>query len=161
MPKLFELDNLDRKLIDLVRRDNLEPARSLADKVGLSISAVLRRLRRLRESKAIIADVAIVDPALTGTALTMHVLVKMQGAGHRTLDSFSRIIARHSEVAGAWEVTGDDDLVLKIQVASMEEYDAFTRSALSEANGVLLFRTFITIRTIVEDAPWQRPLLPT
>jgi DNA-binding Lrp family transcriptional regulator len=159
MRKLVDLDRFDRRLIELVRQNNLEPARSLADKVGLSISAVLRRLRRLREEKVIVADIAVVDPALTGSALTMHVLVRMKESGRRAMDAFARRIAAHREVAGAWEVTGEDDFLLKVQVPSMEDYDAFTRQALDEDAGVTAFKTFITIRTIVEDGPSRRPLL--
>lgn len=43
----------------------------------------------------IVADRAIVDPALTGSALTMHVLVRMEQAGAQTMDGFAREIARH------------------------------------------------------------------
>src|SRR3546814_8267711 len=98
--------------------------------LGLSVSAVLRRLRRLREEKVIVADIAVINPALTGSALTMHVLVRMQQAGPQTMDGFAREIARHPEVTGAWDVTGDDDFLLKIQVGSMEEYDVYTRRVL-------------------------------
>lgn len=159
MPKIADLDDFDRRLLALVRRNNLEPARSLADKVGLSISAVLRRLRRLRDEQVIVGDIAVVNPKLTGSALTMHVLVRMKEAGRRSMDAFSRDIVRHGEVTGAWEVTGEDDFILKIQVGSMEEYDAFTRQALADENGVMAFKTFITIRGIVEDDLSSRPLL--
>lgn len=155
---MIELDDFDRRLIELVRVNNLEPARILADKVGLSVSAVLRRLRRLRDEKIIVADIAVVHPTLTGSALTMHVLVRMVQAGPRSLDAFAREIVRYSEVTGAWEVTGDDDFLLKVQVGTMEEYDTFTRRALGEDQGVLTFKTLITIRTVVEDDLSRRPL---
>lgn len=155
---MIELDAFDRKLLELVRHDNLQPARVLADKVGLSVSAVLRRLRRLREDKVIVADMAIVDPALTGSALTMHVLVQMQQAGPQTMDNFAREIAKHPEVTGAWDVTGDDDFLLRVQVGSMEEYDVFTRRALGEDKGVHSFTTLITIRHIIENDVARRPL---
>jgi DNA-binding Lrp family transcriptional regulator len=158
MRKMIDLDSFDRRLLDLVRQNNLEPARVLADKVGLSLSAVLRRLRRLRDEKVIIADIAIVDPALTGSALTMHVLIQMQQAGPQTMDGFAREIVRHPEVTGAWDVTGDDDFLLKLQVATMEEYDAFTRRALGEDKGVHSFKTLITIRSIIENDVARRPL---
>ena len=116
-------------------------------------------LRRLREEKVIVADMAVVDPALTGSALAMHVLVRMKEAGRHTLDEFARNVVRHREVIGAWEVTGDDDFVLKVHVASMAEYDAFTREALREEDGVLAFKTLITIRAIAEDDLSSRPLL--
>lgn len=160
MRKIGDLDDFDLRLIEQVRNNNLEPARSLADKVGLSISAVLRRLRRLREEGVIVADVAVVNPALTGSAITMHVLVRMKEPGVQTMDAFARRIARHPEVTAAWEVTGDDDFVLKVQVGSMEEYDAFIRDTLSEDRGVLAFKTLIAIRPIVEDRISSRPLLP-
>ena len=48
MAKKVDLDDFDRRLIAEVRRDNQQPARELAGKVGLSVSAVQRRLRRLR-----------------------------------------------------------------------------------------------------------------
>jgi DNA-binding Lrp family transcriptional regulator len=160
MRKISDLDQFDVRLIEVVRQNNLEPARSLADKVGLSISAVLRRLRRLREEGVIVADVSVVNPALTGSAITMHVLVRMKEPGVRAIDAFGRRIARHPEVTAAWEVTGDDDFVLKVQVGSMEEYDAFIREALSEDQGILAFKTLIAIRAIVEDGASSRPLLP-
>lgn len=158
MQKKIELDGFDRRLLQLVREDNLQPARTLADKVGLSISAVLRRLRRLREEKVIVADIAVVNPALTGSALTMHVMVRMEQAGVRAIDNFAREIARHPEVTAAWEVTGDEDYLLKVQVGTMEEYDAFTRRALSEDKGVHSFTTLITIRTVIENDVARRPL---
>lgn len=159
MQKMIELDDFDHRLLELVRADNQQPARLLADKVGLSVSAVLRRLRRLRADRVIVADIAVVHPALTGSAITMHVLVRMKEPGVRSLDAFARRLARHREVAAAWEVTGDDDFVLKVQIGSMAEYDAFTREVLSEDEGVLSFKTLIAIRTIVEDGPSNRPLL--
>jgi len=159
MPKIADLDDFDRRLLALVRRNNLEPARSLADKVGLSISAVLRRLRRMRDEQVIVGDIAVVNPRLTGSALTMHVLVRMKEAGRRSLDEFARAISHHREVTGAWEVTGEDDYILKVQVGSMEEYDAFTRRSLADENGVMAFKTFITIRGIVDDDLSGRPLL--
>ena len=158
MRKIIDLDSFDRRLLEEVRHDNLQPARVLAEKIGLSLSAVLRRLRRLREEKVIVADIAVVNPALTGSALTMHVLIQMQQAGPQTMDGFAREIARHPEITGAWDVTGDDDFLLKVQVGSMEEYDVFTRRALGEDKGVHSFKTLITIRNIIENEVARRPL---
>lgn len=159
MRKIADLDPFDRRLLERVRRNNLEPARVLAEAVGLSISAVLRRLRRLREEKVIVADIAVVNPLLTGSALTLHVLVRMHEPGRRVRDAFLRSLSHHPEITGAWEVTGDDDYVLKVQVGSMAGYDAFIQRCLGDDNGVLSFKTLITIRTIVEDDAATRPLI--
>lgn len=155
---MIDLDDFDRRLLALVRENNLAPARILAEKVGLSLSAVLRRLRRLRDEKIIVADIAVVNPALTGSALTMHVLIRMQQAGPQNMDNFARAIVRHPEITGAWDITGDDDFLLKVQVGSMEEYDSFVRRALGEDKGVHSFKTLITIRNIIENDVARRPL---
>lgn len=158
MKKIPDLDQFDLRLLQLVRSDNLEPARSLADKVGLSISAVLRRLRRLRELKVIVADVAVVNPALTRSALTIHVMVRMAAPGRRARDDFSASLSRYDVITGAWEVTGDDDFILKIQVGSMQEYDDFIRRVLNEDNGVQSFKSLIAISELIDDDPARRPL---
>lgn len=158
MKKIPDLDQFDLRLLELVRKNNLEPARSLADKVGLSISAVLRRLRKLHEERVIVANVAVVNPTLTRSALTIHVLARMAAPGRRARDSFSSTLPRYPEVVGAWEVTGDDDFVLKIQVGSMKEYDDFIRRALNEDNGVHSFKSLIAISTLIDDDPARRPL---
>ena len=62
MTEFVAIDDFDRKLLARVRRNNLEPARVTAEAVGLSESAVLRRLRRLRAEGVIVRDVAVIDP---------------------------------------------------------------------------------------------------
>ena len=145
------LDSFDRALLALVQRDNLTPARVLAETVGLSESAVLRRLRRLRRDGIIAADVALVRPAALGLGLSMHVLVQMERENSAVLDAFARRIARRPEVHGAWYVTGDSDFVLLVRVADMAAYERFSRAVLNDDPNVRAFRTLITIRELVEQ----------
>ena len=77
----------------------------------------------------------------------------------RAASCFRCVIEASPRVSAAWDVTGDDDYILKVQVASMADYDRFTRRALGEDRGVHAFKTLITIRTIVEDDASRRPLL--
>lgn len=149
MKNISDLDDIDRRLIEFVRRDNLTPARVLADHLGLSISAVLRRLRRLREEKIIIADIAVIDPALTGAALTMHVTVRLKAYGRQEADAFARRIAGHPQVVSGWEVIGEDHFMLKVQVATMQEYDAFIRDALDSDDSVEAYKTAVSVRSIL------------
>lgn len=152
MGKSNILDDFDRRLLELVRHDNQTPARILAEELGLSISAVLRRLRRLREEKVIIADIAVLDPKLLGAAITIHVLVRLRQSGHQDRDDFAKAVGRRTEVTGAWEVAGEEHFILKVQVASMKDYDAFTREALDEEAGVEEFKTLVAVRSIVSDS---------
>ncbi|MEO7168926.1 MAG: Lrp/AsnC family transcriptional regulator, partial [Sphingomonas sp.] len=61
-----DLDRFDRKLLQIVQREGDLTADVLADRIGLSASAVLRRLKRLRQDGVITANVMLVDPAKVG-----------------------------------------------------------------------------------------------
>jgi Lrp/AsnC family transcriptional regulator, leucine-responsive regulatory protein len=152
MPESVTLDNFDRALLAQVQADNQMPARRLAERVGLSESAVLRRLRRLRREGIIVADVSVVSPAVLGLPLTIHVLVSLERESAAVLDAFTRKLRSRPEVRQAWYVIGDADFVLLLQLASMEAYEAFTREVFHDDPNVRAFRTIIAMREIVGPA---------
>ena len=149
MPKSVTLDRFDHALLAQVQVNNQLPARELAERVGLSESAVLRRLRRLRQDGIITADISVVHPAVLGAPLTMHVLVSLEREGSAALDAFTRKLRNRPEVRQAWYVTGDADFVLLLRMASMEAYEAFTRDVFHDDPNVRAFRTIIAMREVV------------
>jgi DNA-binding Lrp family transcriptional regulator len=149
MPKSVTLDPFDHALLREVQINNQTPARMLAERVGLSESAVLRRLRRLRREGVIAADVSIVHPAVLGQPLTIHVLVSLEREGLALLDAFTRKLRRRPEVRQAWYVTGEADFVLHLQLASMEAYDDFAREVFLDDPNIRAFRTIVAMREVV------------
>lgn len=149
MTEIATLDNFDKALLALVRQDNLTPARVLGEKVGLSESAVLRRLRQMRSNGTIIADVSVVTPAAEGLPLTIHVLVSLERETGAELDAFIRKIKKRQEVRQANYVTGDADFVLMLRLSGMDQYDTFTRDVFHDDPNVKAFRTLVTIRDVV------------
>ncbi|CAH1668208.1 Uncharacterized HTH-type transcriptional regulator y4tD [Hyphomicrobiales bacterium] len=142
------LDQLDRALLEEMQRDNQTPARVLAERVGLSQSAVLRRLRRLRAEKIITADISIVNPAVLGVPVTIHVLVSID-RGSQLADAFARKLRARPEVRHASYVTGGADFVLHLQVESMEAYAAFAREVFHDDPNVSSFYTYVAMREVV------------
>jgi Lrp/AsnC family transcriptional regulator, leucine-responsive regulatory protein len=159
MTKTAALDRFDHALLTLVQQDNQTPARLLAEQVGLSESAVLRRLRRLRREGVIIADKAMVRPAALGLPLTLHVLVSLERESAAELDAFIRKTRSRPEVRQAWYVTGEADFVLLLQLPDMEAYDRFAREVFHDDPNVKAFRTIVAMREIVGPAD-ARPLAP-
>ena len=88
MTDFVDLDDFDHRILARVRRNNLEPARMTAEAVGLSESAVLRRLRRLRAEGVIRGDVAIVDPARVEPRIVLHVQVEMMNQERPAMEAF-------------------------------------------------------------------------
>jgi Lrp/AsnC family leucine-responsive transcriptional regulator len=152
------IDDFDRALLDLVQSDNLTPARVLAERVGLSESAVLRRLRRLRREKIIIADVSIVRPAAIGLPLTIVALVSLERENGGVLDDFARRAKARPEVRQCWYVTGESDLALVLQLKSMASYEAFTRDMFIDNLNVRSFKTMVAMREIVNETEARKPL---
>lgn len=152
MTETATLDSFDRALLDEVRRNNLTPARALADRVGLSESAVLRRLRRLRASGVIAADVSVVRADAFGRSLTMHVLVTMERDGTAAMAKFERGLRARPEVRAAWAVAGGIAYVLFVEVPDMEAYEVFARTSLSDNPDVRSYRTLITMRQVIDPA---------
>ena len=148
MPNSVTLDRFDHALLEQVQVDNQVPARRLAERVGLSESAVLRRLR---QEGVIAADVSIVHPSVLGLPLTVHVLVSLEREGLAELDTFTRKLRARPEVRQAWYVTGEADFVLRLQLASMEAYEGFARDMFHDDRNVRAFRTIIAIRQVIGE----------
>ncbi|HWU03077.1 MAG TPA: Lrp/AsnC family transcriptional regulator [Novosphingobium sp.] len=158
MTKTVELDQFDQRIIAIVRRNNLEPARAIAQQVGLSESAVLRRLRRLRSAGVIVADVALIDPARLAPSITIHVLVELNQTGLRREQEFARRLAARSEVIAAWNVTGRTDFLLTVAVPSIEAYQRFSDDVLASDENVRGFETLVSLREIVRPDPLRAGL---
>lgn len=158
MTEFVKLDSFDRKLIARARIDNLEPARVTAEAVGLSESAVLRRMRRLRAEGVIVRDVAIIDPARVAPCIVIHVLVKMMDQDRVAGSAFKSAMRASPEVQGAWDVTGEWSFLLNVAVPTMEAYEAFCERELTDSAHVRTFQSMITIREIVAFDPSRGPL---
>ena len=160
MTEFVTLDAFDHKLLARVRRDNLEPARVTAEAVGLSESAVLRRLRRLRVEKVIVADVAVVDPARVEPRIVLHVLVEMNTQDRKMMTAFQAAMRASPEVQGCWDVTGETDYLLTVAVRSMTEYETFGIRELVPERGVRSFKSMIVIREVVGHDPARAVIAP-
>lgn len=159
MTNFVTLDAFDHKLIERARRNNLEPARVTAEAVGLSESAVLRRLRRLRAEAVIRADVALIDPARLAPRIVLHVQVEMNTQDRKMMEAFQRAMQASSEVQGAWDVTGETDYLLTVAVPSMQAYETFAIRELTPEKGVRAYRSMIVIREVVAVDPSRQALV--
>lgn len=153
MANFVTLDDFDHKLLARVRLNNLEPARVTAEAVGLSESAVLRRLRRLRAEGVIAADVSMIDPARVEPRIVLHVLVEMNTQDRKVVQAFQRAMQASPEVQGCWDVTGETDYLVTVAVRSMQEYEAFGIREMIPDKGVRAYKSMIVIREVVGFDP--------
>ncbi|MDI6102321.1 Lrp/AsnC family transcriptional regulator [Actinoplanes sp. NEAU-A12] len=117
-----ELDDLDRRLLELVSVDASRPLRELGDLVGLSPSAVQRRLTRLRASGVIRAEIAVLDPRAIGQAMTTLALVCLVSDESHHFAAFTGQIRAEPAVVTCYHVAGQWDFAVVIRTADFDGY---------------------------------------
>ena len=153
MRKTDKLDDFDLRLLALLQQDAQRPIPALAEQVGLSAPACYRRIRRLRESGAIAREIALVRPRTLGWPLSMIVLVTLEREGVRTVDEMMRVLRAVPEVVEAWNVTGDDDFVVRMVARDMESSDELARNLVDGHERVRSFKTLVVIRQVKDLSP--------
>ncbi|MBN9384972.1 MAG: Lrp/AsnC family transcriptional regulator [Chitinophagaceae bacterium] len=145
---MFDLDGFDKRLLQLLQQNCRMTASELGEAVGLSTSAVQRRLTRLREEKIIEADVSIISPAVAGLGITCVVDIVLKEGHARALESFKTLMQQCSEVMQCYYVTGTYDFVLIVNAKDMQEYEAFTRKWLVDNPHLKHFYTHVVMERV-------------
>lgn len=143
-----DLDDFDFAILTLVQENNQLNSHEIGAKVGLSSSAVQRRLRRLRSSGVIIADVSLISPAATGNRVIIVVEVSLEREQLQQLREFERSISALPEVTQCYYVTGRSDFILVLNMRSMEAYGVFANRVFHSNPNVKQFHTSVVMNQV-------------
>lgn len=141
MPKLHTLDKVDRKLLNMLQKDNQTPTRTLADAVHISQPTCLRRIRDMREAGIIAADVAMIDPFALGYGMLAFLEVSLENQADERMQEFETRMNKEGEVMQCYFVSGDYDYFLVVHVVDMDAYYQFVRRAISGSGNVRHFQS--------------------
>ena len=153
------IDRLDLALLDCLQRDNLQTADTLAEKVGRSPSAIARRLRRLRATGAVAADVAVISDEAAGAPLSAVVQVQFERHAAQDIAQFRQRVCASPNVQIYLDLAGPFDVLLIVVAADMDEYNAFAEQML-ERSPVRRFETTFVKKKVKATlaVPLDRPL---
>jgi Lrp/AsnC family transcriptional regulator, leucine-responsive regulatory protein len=128
------IDKLDRQILRALQADGRATYEQIADGVGLSPSAVLRRVKRLEDGGVIDRYVALVRPEVVGLGLTAYVNVRLEkhteSAKRNPMDVFRASVMAWAEVVECVALTGEMDYQLRLVVADMAAYSRFMMDTL-------------------------------
>ncbi len=141
MPKFRVLDKVDRKLLNLIQKDNQTPTRVLAEKLHISQPTCLRRIRELREAGVISAEVVMVDPFALGYGMLAFLEVSLTNQADGYMREFETRMNKEAEVQQCYFVSGEYDYFLAIHVVDMDAYYQFVRRAISGSGNVRHFHS--------------------
>jgi DNA-binding Lrp family transcriptional regulator len=136
-----KLDRLDIALLGCLQRDNLQTADQLAEQVGRSPSAVARRVRRLRETGAIAADVALISEEAAGHPLSAIVHIQLERHAIQASDALRRRLQASANVQLLFEISGAFDLLLLVVAPDMDAYNLFVDDMLADDPAVRRLET--------------------
>ena len=140
------MDGFDRRLLALVQRDNRQTNEALGAQVGLSATAVRRRLARLRAEGVIIGDVSLVDPAKLGT--TVIIRVRFEKESHATYAAFKDRMLGDETVSQVYTVSGPEDFVVIAHPPDLPAYDDWIAANLLSDDNLARSETNIVYKRV-------------
>ncbi len=127
-------DKLDRHILRSLQANGRATYDEIAEVVGLSASAVLRRVKRLEMAGVIDRYVALVKPEAVGLGLTAYINVRLEkraeSAKRNPMDLFRASVQAWPEVVECAALTGEMDFLLRLVVADMAAYSRFMMDTL-------------------------------
>ena len=134
MTDMQALDKLDRAILRCLQHNGRETYDAVGEQVGLSSSAVLRRVKRMEDAGVIDRYVALVKPEAVGLGLTAYLNVRLEKhtESHKRnpMDLFRASVLTWPEVVECAAVTGEMDYLLRVVVRDMAHYSSFIMDTL-------------------------------
>ena len=147
MPKI-KLDRIDRRILELLQEDGRQPNNELAERVGLSPSPCLRRVKALEEAGVISRYVALVDPASVDLPVNIFVSVSLDRQVEERIDAFEAAVMDRPEVLECYLMTGDADYLLRVVVPDLASYERFLKEHLTRVPGVASIRSSFALKQV-------------
>lgn len=121
----MKLDKIDRKLLELLQVDSKQTTKQLSLHLGLSVTAVYERIKKLEKEDVIKQYVALVNKNKIGKSFLVFCHIRLEKHTKEYIAVFEREINKLEEVTECFHVSGDYDYILKIYVEDMDEYREF------------------------------------
>lgn len=141
-----KLDRIDRRIVAALQADARLTNQALSERVALSPSACLARVRRLEQAGVIQGYHARVDPFTLGIGLVLYADITLEGHSPADLARFEKAIAELPEVVEASHVTGSFDYILKVVVTNMTEWTRIAETLASSDLGVERINSHVVMR---------------
>lgn len=147
------LDSFDRQILALYQRNTRLPSAQIGAQVGLSAAAVQRRLKCMRESGLIQAEVAVLDCQTLGLSVTAIVHVDLLDESSHATRLFRDKVTARGEVQQCYGVTGTTDYILVVIVPDLASYDVFCKACFLHDTNVRSFKTHIVLDAVKRTGP--------
>lgn len=144
----MKLDHIDHKILRHLQENARITNADLADRVGLSPTPCLRRLRRLETDGVIKGYHTEIDREALGVNVTVIILVKLEREDDKTLREFEKAIKDRAEVMECYLVTGKFDYFIRVVVPSLAAYETFLSETMLRMPNIATVESSFTLREV-------------
>lgn len=148
----MKLDQIDRKLLATLQEDGRLPITDLAQKVGLTTSPCLRRLKILERAGIIRGYAAQVDQEKVGLPVSVFISIKLERQREEALERFERAIRDCPEVVECYLMTGTRDYLLRVVAQDLSAYERFMKDTLTRIDGVSSIESSFALAQVKHSA---------
>ena len=145
MQYMAKLDRISERILQELAADGRITNTELADRVGLSPSACLRRVQELEKVGVIRGYRAVLDAKSVGRAFTAYVAVGLSDHSKKSQAAFERAMARASEVRECHNITGAIEYLLRVEVSDLEAYKVFHTDVLGTLPQVTAITSYVVM----------------
>lgn len=146
-----KLDRIDKNILRELQRDGRISFVDLAEKVGLSTSPCLERVRRLERDGYIVGYAARLSPQQLNASLLVFVEISLSYNSGDVFEDFREAVKRWPQILECHLVAGDFDYLLKVRIADMASYRQLLGDILHTLPGVRDSRTLVAMETVAES----------
>lgn len=147
MPKK-SLDSIDLRIISVLQESAKITNSELAERVGLTPSPCLSRVRILESEDIINSYVALVTPSAVGLPISVFIHVTLERQIFSSTEHFESEMKNHQEVMECYLMTGDSDYLIRVVVADIATLEAFIVDKLSKIAGVSNIRSSFALKQV-------------
>ncbi len=130
------MDTIDRNIIKVLQQEGRLSNQALSDRVGLSPSPCLKRLKALEKEGFITGYTAVVDQKKYGLPVTIFLRIKLGNHAEEAIQNFEKQIRLIDEIQDCFLITGDSDYLLRVIVRDFDHYESLIRRRLQRIPAV-------------------------
>ena len=144
----MEIDAIDNRILSILQTDGRISNQDLAERVGLSPSPCLRRVKALETRGIVQRYVALVDPSAVGQGLQAVVQVRLDRQTSDSVARFEKEILKYPQVLECYLMAGDWDYVLRVVARDLDEFREFCVNRLAKIAGVGNVKSNISMKQV-------------
>jgi len=143
-----KLDSIDRAILRELQREGRLSNLELAQRVHLSPSACLRRVKALEDSSVISQYVALVNPRTVGKHGISFTIINLESMNTPQLEAFEQAVRDQPEVLDCFYVAGSNDYLIRFTYRDAEDLERFHSEVLMRLPGVARSNSMLVLRTV-------------